>query len=259
MVNKVHMIGTVDCDVEESHKIRNETFNKFIICIKRDSGVEDKLIVIYSDRVMSGELKKGDRVEIMGTVRSHMKISESGRKFDERYVFASYIEQVDAGDEEKQVDINNVRVAGKVLRCYKLRNTKSDRDILEFMLSVDRGYARTDYIKCLMWGRDARYFDKMIQSEGDEAIKEKYIIDICGRLQSRKYYTQDEKGNDVVKDMYELSAVDVDFLTIEEAIEKELISAPQGKGAGGENSEGSDGEKGKTFTVDDVLAGGNEQ
>lgn len=70
---------------------------------------------------------------------------------------------------------------------------KSDNN--KVMLAVNREYRRTDYIPCIVWGRNARFVSRL--KVGDQ-------IQVTGRIQSREYEKM-EASEKVKKRAYEVS------------------------------------------------------
>ena len=85
--------------------------------------------------------------------------------------------------------LNKIIVMGRFTADAELRSTQSGKNVTSFTLAVDRdfkgqdGARETDFINCVAWNGTAdfvtRYFHK-----GSMAI-------VSGRLQTRKYETQD--------------------------------------------------------------------
>lgn len=85
--------------------------------------------------------------------------------------------------------LNKIVVMGRFTADTELRSTQGGKNVTSFTLAVDRdfkgqdGARKTDFINCVAWNGTAdfvtRYFHK-----GSMAI-------VSGRLQTRKYETQD--------------------------------------------------------------------
>ena len=69
------------------------------------------------------------------------------------------------------------------------------REIADILIAVNRAYNKSDYIPCIIWGRNARYAGKL--EVGDN-------IKITGRIQSRKYQKKTENGAEE-RTAYEIS------------------------------------------------------
>ena len=85
--------------------------------------------------------------------------------------------------------LNKIIVMGRMTADPELRSTTSGKNVTSFTLAVERdfkgpnGERETDFINCVAWNNTAdfvaRYFNK-----GSMAV-------VSGRLQTRKYETQD--------------------------------------------------------------------
>ena len=87
------------------------------------------------------------------------------------------------------------------------RKTPLGREIADLLLAVNRPYGKSDYIPCILWGRNARFAESF---EVGERIK------VWGRIQSRDYQkriTDDEFEKRVA---YEVSVGKVEEVTEDE-------------------------------------------
>ena len=69
------------------------------------------------------------------------------------------------------------------------------REIADVLLAVNREYGRTDYIPCIVWGRNARFVSRL--KVGNQ-------VQVTGRIQSREYEKMEESEK-VKKRAYEVS------------------------------------------------------
>ena len=69
------------------------------------------------------------------------------------------------------------------------------REITDLLVAVNRAYNKSDYIPCIVWGRNARFAGRL--AVGDN-------IKITGRIQSRKYQKRTPDGVEE-KTAYEIS------------------------------------------------------
>ena len=76
------------------------------------------------------------------------------------------------------------------------------REIADILVAVNRAYNKSDYIPCIVWGRNARFAGKL--EVGDN-------IKITGRIQSRIYQKKTEEGS-VEKTAYEISVSKIEKL-----------------------------------------------
>ena len=125
---------------------------------------------------------------MLGQLRSFNNRSGRGA----RLVLSVYVRQLCFSEEE---DRNRVLLCGTLCKPPKFRRTPLGREICDLMLAVNRAYARSDYLPCICWGRQARQAEQW--QVGDRVRLE-------GRLQSRSYVKLTEEGP-VEKTAYEVS------------------------------------------------------
>ncbi|MEG1395272.1 MAG: single-stranded DNA-binding protein, partial [Clostridia bacterium] len=106
---------------------------------------------------------------------------------------------------------NFIEITGFVCKKPIYRMTPFKREICDVLIAVNRAYNKSDYIPCIMWGRNARYIQNM-------PIGEK--ITICGRIQSRSYVKSVSENESVERVAYEVSVSKI--LNVDE-VEKEVI------------------------------------
>ena len=74
--------------------------------------------------------------------------------------------------------------------------TPLGREIADVLLAVNRTYKKSDYIPCILWGRNAKFCEKAEIGS---------MIRINGRIQSRNYEKKQNDGTTVSKVAYEVS------------------------------------------------------
>lgn len=85
--------------------------------------------------------------------------------------------------------LNKIIVMGRFTADAELRSTQGGKNVTSFTLAVDRdfkgqnGERETDFINCVAWNGTADFITRYFQ-KGSVAI-------VSGRLQTRKYETQD--------------------------------------------------------------------
>jgi single-stranded DNA-binding protein len=97
-------------------------------------------------------------------------------------------------------DYNYIEMVGKVCKAPVYRQTKTDREITDVVLAVERPY-KTDYIPVITWGRNAKYASGF-------AIGTK--VTAYGRIQSRDFYMNVD-GKEEVKIIHEVSVHDIEI------------------------------------------------
>lgn len=191
--NNITLLGKLVGDFELDHESVGEKFYKNYISTMRDSGTEDVLPVIVSEKLLeSTSGVSGQKVYITGRI-STKNITADGKKKLLIFAFATYIE-IGNRIEELQ-DVNVVSMTGTICKPPTYRETPFGRQISDIIIAVNRKYGRTDYVHIICWGRNALWASSF-------AVGEK--ITVCGRFQSRKYV---KKMDDLTEDKiaYEVS------------------------------------------------------
>jgi single-stranded DNA-binding protein len=173
--NKVTLVGEVATDFSFNHEVFGEGFYLFELAVRRTSGYVDYIPVMVSERLLDiSKDIRGSFVCVNGQFRSFNKHEETRSKLV-LTVFAREIEVLENKDYE---EVNNVFLDGFVCRQPIHRKTPFGREITDLLLAVNRGYGKSDYIPCVLWGRNAKYGATF--EVGTE-------VQVVGRLQSRTY------------------------------------------------------------------------
>ena len=173
--NKVTLVGEVATDFLFNHEVFGEGFYLFELAVRRTSGYVDYIPVMVSERLLDiSKDIRGSFVCVNGQFRSFNKHEETRIKLV-LTVFAREIEVLENNDYE---EVNNVFLDGFVCRQPIHRKTPFGREITDLLLAVNRGYGKSDYIPCVLWGRNAKYGANF--EVGTE-------VQVVGRLQSRSY------------------------------------------------------------------------
>ena len=187
--NKIEISGIVSSESRFSHKIYGEGFYNFDISVERLSGSADIIPVTISERLFNkDELTVGKEIKIDGQIRSYNSSSESRN----RLVISVFAREIYYGEGNNE---NAVQLNGFICRKPVYRTTPMGREIADILIAVNRAYNKSDYISCIIWGRNARYAGKL--EVGDN-------IKITGRIQSRKYQKKTENGAEE-RTAYEIS------------------------------------------------------
>lgn len=191
--NVATISGTVSKLPEISHQIEGETFLDFEVEVERLSKTKDIIPVTISERALNGlQLKIGEKVLLNGQYRSHNKSVNDRNKLILHF-FAKDI----TTNYENEEQINEVKLIGYICKAPIYRKTPFDREICDVLLAVNRSnYHRTDYIPCILWGRNARFI-------ANQPVGTK--LEVVGRIQSRVYYKTLEDGNVEERTAYEVS------------------------------------------------------
>lgn len=190
--NKVKLTGTVVSEPEFSYEVYGEQFFNLFLEVKRISGVADIVPLTISERLFNLEDKcTGTVVRVSGQFRSFNKHEENKNRLV-LSVFVREIERVvNDYDEENEIEID-----GFVCKDPVYRKTPLGREIADILFAVNRSYGKSDYIPCIVWGRNAVYASGLPVGTH---------LKITGRIQSRKYIKHYPDGTEENRTAYEVS------------------------------------------------------
>jgi len=194
--NVITVMGMVVGECVFSHSVYGEGFYNFEVEIPRLSEAVDVLPVTISERIIERDnFKVGDAVYITGQIRSYNNyIEDENRNKLILTVFARDCENVEFDDPRSP---NDVFLNGYICKPPIYRTTPFGREIADLLLAVNRSYNKSDYIPCIMWGRNARFCEKL--NVGDN-------IRVWGRMQSRGYQKKLSDGSISDRIAFEVSA-----------------------------------------------------
>lgn len=193
--NRIALTGALDTLPEYSHTNHNRNFYRLTLCVERLSGAVDLLPVLAAEDVLNeADLFRGERIAITGQVRSFNNRAPEGR----RLIISVYADTLTTTDQPAQ---NDVSLTGSVCKPPIYRRTPLGREICDVMLAVPRPYRRTDYIPCILWGKNAQ--------EAADALPGAKLR-VTGRLQSRDYVKVVD-GVSQTRTAYELSVTQAEF------------------------------------------------
>jgi len=197
--NMAHICGEVIDGPKLSHKTYGEAFYIFKMGVLRNSGFEDQINVMISERIMATiDISEGMFLDIQGQVRTYNEDVDGRNKLNivvfVRELYVTY------GECEY---INDIYLEGYLCKKPLSRISPMGRKICDIMLAVNRMYNKSDYIPCISWGRNAVYSNTL--DVGDK-------IAIHGRLQSRQYKKKTEDGDVLLKTAYEVSILQLESL-----------------------------------------------
>lgn len=191
--NNVEIGGEIIEEPEFSHEIYDEKFYKFSIKTKRLSEYEDILPVIISERLVNlNDIKVGSIVKIFGQFRSYNLQTETRNKL----VLSIFVKDIEFTDDESILTTNDANFVGYICKEPIYRKTPLGREIADVLVAINRTYRKSDYIPCILWGRNAKYC---------ETLKVGDLVKLNGRIQSRSYEKKLENGEVLKKTAYEVS------------------------------------------------------
>ena len=193
--NHITLCGTLRALPEYSHSNHERRFFRFELEVERLSGTADVLPVMAAEDVlMAADLFAGGRFLVEGQIRSFNSRAESGR----RLIISVFAESVTTTEQPPQ---NDAVLTGAICKPPIYRRTPLGREICDVMLAVPRQYQRTDYIPCILWGKNAQ--------EAADALPGAKLR-VTGRLQSRDYVKVVD-GVSQTRTAYELSVTQAEF------------------------------------------------
>ena len=194
MENDMILHGRMDDQVQVSHSNHGEVFLSFPLVVCRLSGVQDRLNILVSERLLADRNPQpGDEVTVRGEVRSFNNRSGLGS----RLVITVLARQLiwEPGEDDNRLRLTGVLCKPPVFRCTPL-----GRNICDLMLAVNRHYGRADYLPCISWGTLAHRC--AILDVGD-------TVKLEGRLQSRTY-TKSLEDRTEERTAFEISVMTMD-------------------------------------------------
>ena len=182
---------------------KGETFYIFTLDVKRNSGTDDILKIVTSEKLLNKEIVNSDFLTVKGDIRTFDK--ENGGV--DIYLFCRDIE---VQPEEKY--FNRVELQGFLCKKGTQRSTNSGRKVVDFILAINRMFKKSDYLPIIAWNKNVNYIlNRKISTE----------INVVGRFQSRPYFKKNSDGTIEEKIAYEISAARINANV---DIEKELIN-----------------------------------
>lgn len=175
LMNNVTLRGVIK-NIERSHTIEGITFDKAILVTKRDNGQEDVINLRFKS--LSNKYKENDEIAITGNLRSYSYKVRDGKNKVLIYVFTYF----DVVSDEVTVN-NSVVIDGRICKNGELRETRSGRDNVCFILANNLSPADSDkrlnsYIPCIAWGKLAKELSSLPVSTK---------LKISGQLHSREH------------------------------------------------------------------------
>ena len=196
--NRAVISGRVTRSPVYSHTTFGEEFLSFRLGVRRISGKLDEADILVSRRLLDAAgitAEKDTFLEVTGQIRTHNQRAEDGMHLLV-FVFCRGIRPC----AQEEYGSNSVMLEGFLCRKPVYRVSPLGREICDVMLAVNRRYGKSDYIPCIVWGRNAAFAASL--SPGG-------MIRVCGRFQSREYRKQTAHGYET-RMAYELSVCSVE-------------------------------------------------
>ena len=201
--NSVTISGMVTSNPVYSHEIYGEKFYEVTLSVKRLSGMDDYLPISVSEHLLSDVFQEGQMVTVSGQFRSYNKTVGDKSKL----MLTVFVRDVLPFDES--INPNTLELTGYICKTPIYRTTPFNREICDVLIAVNRQYNKSDYIPCIVWGRNARF-------AGSLAVGEH--INVVGRVQSRNYQKKLADETVVTRTAYEVSVSKITVISEEETL-----------------------------------------
>lgn len=188
--NVVSLSGKVLGEPVFSHEVYGEKFYEVTLAVKRLSESEDFLPISVSEHLLSDKFHDGALVSVSGQFRSYNKTVEDKSKL----MLTVFVR--DVGEFNDSINPNTLELTGYVCKPPIYRTTPFNREICDVLLAVNRQYNKSDYIPCIVWGRNARFAGGLPVGEH---------VNVQGRVQSRNYQKKLPDDTVVTRTAYEVS------------------------------------------------------
>lgn len=195
--NRVYVAGRIVSGFRYSHEMYGEKFHMADILVCRSSGFTDTIPFMVSEKLVDVRKEySGCMVEVSGQFRSYNRHETE----KQRLVLSVFVQEIFFPKDE-DVDLNyksNNRIVleGYICKVPVYRRTPKGREIADVILAVNRPYGKSDYIPCIVWGRNAKMATRL---EIGTRIK------VLGRIQSREYTKMLSETESEVRVAYEVS------------------------------------------------------
>ena len=206
--NSVTICGMVTNEPIYSHEIYGEKFYEVTLAVKRLSGMDDYLPISVSEHLLSDAFKEGQMVTVVGQFRSYNKTVGDKSKL----MLTVFVRDVLPYDDT--INPNTLELTGYICKPPIYRTTPFNREICDVLLAVNRQYNKSDYIPCIVWGRNARF-------AGSLAVGEH--INVIGRVQSRNYQKKLPDESVVTRTAYEVSVSKISIISESDELNQNVV------------------------------------
>ena len=193
--NNAVIAGTIMKELEFYYEAYGEKFYSTEIGVCRTSGYMDIIPLTIPEVLIAGEIRTGDKVKVSGMFRSYNTRSNGKSRVLLR-VFVDEINEYDG-------DYNDIVLDGYLCKLPNYRETPRGRNITDVLLATNRSCGKSDYLPCILWGRNA-----LRASEFQVGTR----IAVSGRIQSRVYQKKISETESEERVAYEISVYKVEVL-----------------------------------------------
>ena len=196
--NRVSVTGEIASEFTFSHEVFGEGFYTVDMAVNRLSDQMDTIPLMISDRLLDVKADyRGQIAMVTGQFRSYNR--HDGVK--NRLVLSVFAREIDFVDSDtNHTKTNRIFLDGYICKQPIYRKTSLGREIADLLVAVNRPYGKSDYIPCIVWGRNARYASNL--DIGDR-------LHIRGRVQSREYTKKLSEGECEKRMAYEVSVSEI--------------------------------------------------
>lgn len=188
--NSVVLSGRIVGEPTLSHEIFGERFYEVSLAVKRLSGMEDVLPISVSEHLSPERFTDGQMLTVKGQFRSYNKIVQEKSKL----MLTVFVRDVLPFDDT--INPNQMELTGFICKPPVYRTTPFNREICDLLVAVNRQYNKSDYIPCIVWGRNARFAANLTVGQQ---------VSVSGRVQSRNYQKKLSDETVVTRTAYEVS------------------------------------------------------
>ncbi|HAN10409.1 MAG TPA: single-stranded DNA-binding protein [Clostridiales bacterium] len=197
--NIVKLTGQVISAPIFSHSSYEDNYYIFSLSINRLSQTSDILpIIITSKKLDPASITPESKLSIYGDYRSFNFHSDDTTHLSLN-VFAK---KIDFCDSKETPDSNEIILNGYLCKAPIFRKTPLNRTVCDILLAVNRPNRKSDYIPCIVWGKNAELCKDLITGTN---------LNIKGRIQSRSYQKKTETAYSE-KTAYEVSVSHIEVL-----------------------------------------------
>lgn len=190
-VNNINLAGVFSEEPTLACECYGEKFYNATLTCGRISGQNDYIPLLVSEKILPELInfkEANQAVYVTGEVRTH-------NTKNHHLIVNVFVKSIEKLSDEIDTTTNAVSFEGYICKPVCYRVTPFGREIADVLLAVNRLNSKTDYIPCIVWGRNAQ-FAKTLQV-GDK-------IAVNGRFQSRYYEKKTEESSET-KIAYEIS------------------------------------------------------
>lgn len=188
--NVAHLIGELKEDFTFNHICRGTKMYSSVIAVRRDSGVEDILLIMVPKEVVK-EFKKTVKNPVGAVVKIKGRLSSFNERLPERIKLRIFIKVKTLTLMAKDTKhVNEISLRGYICKEVNYRITPGKTDekgniikkpsrITDILLAINNKALKTSYyIPCIAWNKEADHASYLKVSDK---------IAVKGRMQSREY------------------------------------------------------------------------